>query len=284
MKAVAVSLYNNLMLDRLAKAIGDSGKNSLTVFFAAKTHKHKPEVPLWCIVSERDTWQLQVSRYLFMQLSTLVVDDPFATKNSLDVVGFLEHSDNIGYAFSVDVEKLFYSIPHKELFAAVKASIESSNVIAFRNKAGICVDNFFRLLEFYLGATLVSFQNDLYIQRQGICIGSYVAPVLSNIFLASIDHDINNACGDGSVLRIFRYAGDYLVLLKEQPALTYPSMAEHVLNIFRQQSKSLAFTHELPIDNCLQFADVKLFLKNKHACWMFNPRSNKALLQYDSAH
>lgn len=54
---------------------------------------------------------------------------------------------------------------------------------------------FHLLLEFYLNPTFLSFEDETYLQKQGICMGSCVAPVLCNIFLSDVHalHDVLDA-------------------------------------------------------------------------------------------
>ncbi|XP_049524620.1 uncharacterized protein LOC125946165 [Dermacentor silvarum] len=58
----------------------------------------------------------------------------------------------------------------------------------------------------------------------------------------------------------------------------------NILDIFMKSSRGLKFTHELPINNRIQFLDINLcFSSSKHICWSYQPRSKKTLLPYDSA-
>lgn len=132
------------------------------------------------------------------------------------MTGFLQSGAPIGYAFSVDVEDLFYSVPHGVLFEAVRECIDENGAIGFQNSAGVSVDNFISLLEFYLKSTFISFGNGLFLQRRGICIGSCVAPVLCNIFLAAVDRALHKELDDKLVLKAFRYVDDFLVVLNKQ--------------------------------------------------------------------
>lgn len=49
-------------------------------------------------------------------------------------------------------------------------------------------------------------------QRNGICIGSCVAPVLSDIFLAQRNRHLSRRCGRSKIVAVFRYVDDYLVV------------------------------------------------------------------------
>lgn len=115
--------------------------------------------------------------------------------------------------FAVDIEELFYLIPHDELFVAVRNCIETSGTVQFQNACGVSVDGFLELLSIYLTSTIVGFEVKFVVQRQGICIGSSVAPVLCKIFLAAFDRLLVQALADDKRVRVFRYVDDFLVLL-----------------------------------------------------------------------
>lgn len=88
-------------------------------------------------------------------------------------------------------------------------------MVEFQNRAGISLDYFMTLLEFELASTFVCFNERLSIQRKGICIGSCVAPILSNIFLSRIDRDLELAQSADAVLKFFRYIDEFLTVLKK---------------------------------------------------------------------
>nr|XP_054920603.1 uncharacterized protein LOC126518176 [Dermacentor andersoni] len=194
----------------LAKSIEKSRGKCLSVFFKAKTHK--PDSPFRTIISESGCWQKNVSQFLQKNLKLLTVNDPFRTKNSNDVVQFLRGNKDVGYGFSVDVEDLFYSVPQRQLLSSVHECIEYSGTISFQNHAGLSVGNFLSLLEYYLRATFIVFNDQPYLQRNGICIGSCVAPVLVDIFLSCVDHSLDHAFIERKVLKVFRYVNDFLWL------------------------------------------------------------------------
>ncbi|XP_077541148.1 uncharacterized protein LOC144153370 [Haemaphysalis longicornis] len=281
-KNTAVSKCNVLELEKLAKSIKDCKDSCLSIFFAAKTHKDG--IPFRCIVSENGCWQRELSRFLQKHLQMLRVDDPFVVKNSSEVIAYLDNNSSVGSVFSVDIEDLFFSIPHDELLLCVQDCIDVNGATKFQNMTGISVEAFLSLLEFYLSATVVKFSGDLYTQKKGICIGSCVAPILSTIFLSSFDRRLQEEVSKDAVLRIFRYVDDYLICLSKQELLTYHESVEQVLGSVREVGGSLSFTHELQTGQKLRFLDLDLCIAKNHVCWMYCPRATKGLLPFESAH
>ncbi|XP_049276158.1 uncharacterized protein LOC125760315 [Rhipicephalus sanguineus] len=154
---------------------------------------HKPECPLRVIVSEKNTWQKHIAMFLQDKLNLLVGEDPFRVKNSMEVVEFFANHEGMDLdALSVDVKDLYYSIPQDALLRCIEASIDRYGAIGFQNRVGIPVASFLELVTFYLCSTYVRWEGSVYLQRSGICIGSSLAPVLSELFLGQIDERLNN--------------------------------------------------------------------------------------------
>lgn len=120
----------------------------------------------------------------------------------------------------------------------------------------------------------------MYRQRSGVCIGSKVAPALSNIFLGRVDRSIENSL-DGAVIKVFRYVDDFLVFVKKPD---FKQTITAVIQLFHKSGFGLQFTHEVPSNSQLQFLDVKVYLTNTHVCWEYSPRSEKPILNFNSAH
>ncbi|KAG0417981.1 hypothetical protein HPB47_005190 [Ixodes persulcatus] len=163
-----MDLCTTISLPQLAANIKKAEGLHLQVFFSAKTHKEA--CPFRAIVTERGTWQRQVAAYLQKHLSSLSLSDPFLVRNSEAVVRSLRF-EKYGHheIFSVDVQDLFYSIPHPPLLAAVQSCIESNGELAFRNATGISIEDFLELLIYYLKSTYIGWKDDLYLQKSGWC-------------------------------------------------------------------------------------------------------------------
>lgn len=94
-KGEMLKLCKRYALDNLAKEIVKSKREALDIFFTAKTHK--PSIPFRAIVSEKESWQRNVSRFLTKKLNLLRVSDPFMVKKSEDLIDCLQDNHNIGF-------------------------------------------------------------------------------------------------------------------------------------------------------------------------------------------
>lgn len=116
--------------------------------------------------------------------------DPFKTHSSESLeqdltVGF--HEAN--YGVSIDVEELFYSVLHGELFLAVHDATESCSVVPFQNTSLINMDNFLELLKCYLCSTIVSFDK-IYVQKKEHMYWLLCCAYALRDFLAKLDRQL----------------------------------------------------------------------------------------------
>ncbi|XP_077564343.1 uncharacterized protein LOC144179781 [Haemaphysalis longicornis] len=185
----AKKLCKKLNLVKVIDGISKSKKDFLDLFFSAKTHK--PEKPFRVIVSERSTWQNSIALFLQEKLGLLRFNDPFLVRNSEEILDFLQSEPPKGLcAFSLDIKDLYYSLPQDKLLYFIEEYIDEFGSVAFQNAAGVSVSGFLELLSFYLRSTYIEYDGKPCLQREGTCIGSCIAPILSDLFLSKLDNGV----------------------------------------------------------------------------------------------
>lgn len=165
----------------------------------------------------------------------------------------------------------------------VEESIDRFGSVAFQNACCVPVDGFLELLSFYLKSTYVQFEGVPHLQKQGVCIGSCIAPVLSDLFLASCDRNLSAGLEASNAVRVFRYVDDFLIVVNCEPDALERECA-NVLTVFREGLHPLDLTYELPVGGQLRFLDIRITFGNDGVCWCYEPRAKKPLLPYNSAH
>lgn len=85
-------------------------------------------------------------------------------------------------------------------------------------------------------------------------------------------------------MAIFRYVDDFLILHTKKEGDQTNGCKQTVLQCFQECCPELVFTHELPVDRGIKFLDLKLEFKDRHVCWMYEPRSSKGFLPFESGH
>lgn len=69
------------------------------------------------------------------------------------------------------------------------------------------------LLSFYLKSSFATWEQSSFLQRKGVCIGSCIIPILSDIYLAHHDRGLFNILADSNVVKVFGYVDDFLAIL-----------------------------------------------------------------------
>ncbi|XP_077526148.1 uncharacterized protein LOC144137987 [Haemaphysalis longicornis] len=281
-KARAVQLCKRAGLSKLASSVKACKEISLSAFYSAKTHKEL--CPFRAIVSERGTWQRELGRFLQRSMCLLEVDDPYLIRTPGTVSDYLREECPVGVsAFSVDIKDLYYSLPQEEVCTEVSNCIDRYGAIKFQNACGTTVDRFLEFLKFYMQSTFICLDDKLFIQRKGVCIGSCIAPVLSDILLASYDRKLESKLSQTSAVKVMRYVDDFLIFYSTNPS-DEQLAAKTVFDGFVAELSCFELTTEHPSDNKLRFLDLELTYLDSHVCWRYAPRSQKSLLPFSSAH
>lgn len=148
-KREALCLCDELKVPNLRKEIAGTKTDTLEVFYTAKTNRDS--VPFRAIVTKKGSWQGALPRFLQKQLNGLKLGVPFLVCNSEEVRFYFSEREVIGnglFAFSIDVEELFYSVPKSGMLSAVQESIDASGVVLFQNSTGMSASSFTALLDF----------------------------------------------------------------------------------------------------------------------------------------
>lgn len=178
----------------------------------------------------------------------------------------------------MDIKDLYYSLEKKRLMSAVREVLEL-NLVSFQSSAGVSVEGFLTILDTYLQSTVVEQNNRLYIQKEGVCIGSSVAPILSEIYLNRLDSvvfdRINEIGPEHAIVR--RYVDDIIVCTFKD------GLSATIEGLIRATAPELGFTIEKPNKGVLQFLDLRIHLENG-LCWEYGKLSPKPILPRQSCH
>ncbi|XP_064475682.1 uncharacterized protein LOC135389576 [Ornithodoros turicata] len=198
---------------QMSKLVVKCKCSELSVKFLLKDHK--PQMPLRVVVSETGTWQKLVAKFLQRGLKVLQLPGSLSLRNSEELIESLEPFHGaLVTMFSLDIKDLYYSLNVKVLLRTVKHFIEDQLVV-FQSEVGLSCDDFLSILECYLKSTVISVDNCLFVQKNDVCIGSAVAPVLSEIYLNTLDIELSKLTSYGSqkCVLIRRFVDDIICYL-----------------------------------------------------------------------
>lgn len=133
-------------------------------------------------------------------------------------------------------------------------------------------------LEFYLEPTVVEFDGSLFIQKEGVCVGSSRAPLLAEISLNKMDVHVDAVVRflpSGAVVR--RFVDNILLCAFEE------RLGETVKKCIVDKCWDLTIMEESILQGKIQCLDL-LWHMEKGLCWRYSKESTKPLLATDSRH
>ncbi|CAN8002462.1 unnamed protein product [Ixodes hexagonus] len=118
-----------------------------------------------------------------------------------------------------------------------------------------------------------------YAQKQGVCIGSSLAPILSEVYLSTLDQAVHarlQSFPQGCAI-IRRYVDEIFICVFGGPSVDWG------VALIKEQARELFFTREDSIGGCLTFLDLKVF-SSVGLCWSYGKEAPKPVLAYQSCH
>ncbi|XP_042150148.1 uncharacterized protein LOC121838139, partial [Ixodes scapularis] len=192
-----VEIFKEDEMDNLAKQVVNQTRSSLSLKFFLKDHK--PDMPFRTVINELGTWQCSVSKFLQRGLNVIQLEGSLSLRNSEALIDVLEgfHGRQCT-VMSMDIKDLYYSLEKVRLMQRVRQVLEL-NLVNFQSRTGIAVDSFLSLLDLYLQATVVEYNGQKYVQKDGVCIGSSVAPMLAEIYLNTLDSSVSETLKENNL-------------------------------------------------------------------------------------
>ncbi|XP_040071196.1 uncharacterized protein LOC115320437 [Ixodes scapularis] len=271
------AILNEDDFKNVAKSITSATKSTLSIKFFLKDHK--PEMPLRAVINENGTWQKVVSKFLQRGLMYACLDNSLSLKNSNELIDMLEkfHGQQCSVV-SMDIKDLYYSLEKTRLMQRVREALEL-NLVKFQAGSGISVESFLTILEVYLKSTVIEYEGRKYVQKDGVCIGSSVAPILAEVYLNSLDRVVHNRLKEKSpgMALVRRYVDDIIICTVTN------DLTGSLEREIRSAAPELKFTTEKPERGVLEFLDLRIHV-NQGVCWEYGKESSKPVLPRISCH
>lgn len=97
-------------------------------------------------------------------------------------------------------------------FIFLEDGIDIHGPVAFQNAAGMTVAGFLELVAFFLNSTFSTGNGGTYLQKNGICFRSCIAPILSDFYLARKDRVLADRLKTAMSADNFKFVDDCLVV------------------------------------------------------------------------
>lgn len=215
---------------------------------------HKNGCPLRPVISQIDSIFSGLSRYMSTLLKDFVMDSPSFIKDSVDVKAKLLTASDIhtGVLVSFDVESLFTNVPVDGILDALKWYID--RYPEFSSNCPFTMVEFLELIEFLLRNCYFEFDGHIYVQVEGVSMGSSLGPATANIYMNFFEYKTFRLAKELSVdipTMWYRYVDDVLA------CWSFPEEHLHMfLGFINSQVDSVKFTMEVEKEGKIPFLDL----------------------------
>ena len=222
-------------------------------FGLAKVHKLKSDtdtveqLPLRPVISNIGTATYELSKYLASLLQP-IAKSRFSVESTKDFVQKIrEKKIEDGYEMiSFDVVSLFTSVPLDFTIDLILKKVYDERLITTKLER----EELKKLLELCTKEMHFQFNGKLYIQIDGVAMGSPLGPVLANIFMVELERSLVPTMQEEIALW-FRYVDDTFTFVKK-------GCIDQVLMKLNEFHDSIKFTFEKEADGSISFLDVKV--------------------------
>ena len=213
---------------------------------------HKPGNPLRPIISQVLTPTYNLAKTL-NKIITPFIPAQYMSKSTNDFVDLLHSSNSQGIIASLDVESLFTNVPIDRTIDIILEHTYNNDEL---KAPKIPKDILKNLLELCTKkAPFRSPGGSLYLQVEGVAMGSPLGPTFANFYMGHLEKLILS--NDNSPPSIYtRYVDDIFLQVESVEQLI--DLRERF-----QNNSVLKFTYELSVQNKLPFLDVLVEPKNK---------------------
>ncbi|CAF1520615.1 unnamed protein product, partial [Didymodactylos carnosus] len=222
---------------------------------------HKNDMPLRPILSATKTVNYGLGKVLAQRLAPLR-KSPYVIRDTFDFIKKISAFDkNLikSKMVSFDVVNLFTKVPLTytvdlildELYPKCSTSCQG-NTRGRHCKQCNERNDFGYLLRTATSDTHFTFDGKMYIQHNGVSMGSPLAPVIADIFMAHLENTLYNRLEKAGVKKWLRYVDDTFVLLAPDASV------EDIVEILNTFHRSIRFTCEKEENGYIPFLDVKV--------------------------
>ena len=231
--------------ERQFELIRSRGSQPARLYGLPKVHKSRTDPPYRPILSMPNSYCTNLSKYLDSILKPYVPTD-LQLKDSFEFVDSLKSLDcpNRAFMVSFDVSNLFSNVPLDDTIDHLCTLIDFKEFPVNKNTLRA-------LLNLACKNVLFQFQNSLYVQIDGVAMGSSLGPTLASFAMHLVESQIRSM-----PLYYRRYVDDVFAVFQNK------KVAVDFLSTLNSIHPNIQFTLETEHDSKLKFLDVIVIKKD----------------------
>ncbi|CAF1309282.1 unnamed protein product [Adineta steineri] len=215
---------------------------------------HKEGMPLRPIISTTNSYNYRLAKYLTRLLEGARSKPESYIKDSFSFARLIQQQkpNQNDMMMSLDVESLFTNVP---VYEAIELATQ---IIMDKKKTDkkytkLVMKDLKNLFELAVTNTPFRFYDQLYMQVDGVSMGSPLAPLLADVFMTHIEQQFQEYDQSNKIKLYLRYVDDTFIILNGKE-----SDVEQLIEFVNQLHPKLRFTRELEKNYELPFLDVKV--------------------------
>ncbi|KAI5743391.1 hypothetical protein M8J77_017676 [Diaphorina citri] len=219
----------------------------------AKPKVHKQNNPLRIIVNCKDSPTENLAKFLCKKyLNNISYKTEANLKNSYHFAECIKKTKitESDIMASFDVEDLFGSVPVKETNEIIMEKLREDESITERELAGIQ-----ELLEIVSTNNYFQFKGEIYRRKEGLPMGNPISPVMSNIFMETLEKSTLHQTVTCKPKIYKRYVDDIFLIFDTMDNL------DTFFELCNTKHPRIKFTKEIERDNQIPFLDVLITRK-----------------------
>ena len=269
-------LYNKKIINQnLFWQLHSTSTSTPTLYGQTKIHKN--DLPMRPIISSIGAYNYNLSKYLANKIAQCKPKSSSYIKDAFEFVRAIQQTTPTPKSTlcSFDIENLYTNVPVNETIELVLDTLYKSE-----KSTDLSTDRKMtrKLLQIAITAVPFRFQNEYYLQQDGVAMGSPLAPIMADVFMTKIETKLNRFSVNKPVLWL-RYVDDIFCLFNTE--LNKILKFQERINNWHP---NLKFTLEIETNQQLPFLDVLVIKKaNQFETTIYRkPTHTDLYMLYDS--
>jgi len=214
---------------------------------------HKKDIPIRPLVNFMPAPAYRLAKKLdWIIRREVILENSQSLKNSTDLISKIRNMpcrDNYLLA-SFDIVNLYTNVPISETIDILRSNLTKNSSLTSKQ-----ISDLVELTEATLRQNYFTFEDEFYIQKEGLAMGSPLSSILSELFLNHIENTkLRSNRHSNRILFYFRYVDDTIVLFNG---------TSRQLNLLKNHLNSLhpklQFTLEEETNKSINFLDLTIF-------------------------